>query len=149
MAIRLGIDHLNRRFTGVASGTVTIEDLAAFAKEVLAAKLLSYGKVIDVTDAQAGVTRRELEALAQVLREAQPDVKRGPLALVTHPDRGEFATFFANLEICGRPARVFKSVHDARVWLDELTGANWRPARRTDTSAPLRKNHQPAPRLDH
>jgi len=45
--------------------------------------------------------------------------------------RGEFARIFADLDIDGRPARVFSTIHEARRWLTDLTAGNyWKPARR-------------------
>jgi len=117
MPIRVTIDHFNRVVLGVGDGVLTIPDLVAFGLEVLKAKVVHYGKIIDVAGSEPDFSRTELLAFAQVVREIRTDPARGPLALVVDPKRGELARLFAGLEMEGRPAQVFRSIHDARRWL--------------------------------
>jgi hypothetical protein len=118
--IRLTIDHLNRVVVGVGEGVLTIEDLVTFGLEVLKAKVLPYGKIIDVATCQPGFTEGELRAFAQIAREKVGTTQRGPLALVVDPTRGEMAKFFTNLDLEGRPANVFRSLREARQWMTQL-----------------------------
>ena len=118
--IRLNIDHLNRVVIGVGEGVLTIQDLVAFGLEVLKAKVLPYGKIIDVATSTPGFTEGELRAFAQIAREQVGTTQRGPLALVVDPARGEMAKFFTNLDLEGRPANVFRSLHEARQWMAQL-----------------------------
>ena len=37
--------------------------------------------------------------------------------LVADPARGQFARLFAAMDVDGRPARVFPSIHEARAWI--------------------------------
>lgn len=117
MPIRLAIDHLNRLVVGVGEGVLTIEDLIGFGLGVLEAKVVHYGKIIDVAACQPGFNATELSAFAQIVREREVNSSRGPLALVIDPNRGELARLFASLDIEGRPGTVFRSIHDARQWL--------------------------------
>lgn len=117
MPIRVTIDHFNRVVIGVGDGVLTIPDLVSFGLEVLQAKVVHYGKIIDVAASEPAFTRTELLAFAQVVRETRAGEPRGPLALVVDPQRGEMAKLFTGLEMDGRPAQVFRSIHDARRWL--------------------------------
>lgn len=126
MPIRVTIDHFNRVVIGVGDGVLTIPDLVAFGLEVLQAKVVHYGKIIDVAGSEPAFTRTELMAFAQVLRETQPGSPRGPLALVVDPKRGELAKLFTGLEMQGRPGQIFRSIHDARRWLNSQMRAKER-----------------------
>lgn len=117
MPIRVTIDHFNRVVIGVADGVVTIPDLVAYGLEVLQAKVVHYGKIIDFAVSEPAFTLAELTAFAQVLRETRPDTPRGPLALVIDIKRGDVAKMFVGQEMGGRPAEVFRSIHDARRWI--------------------------------
>jgi hypothetical protein len=121
MPIRVTIDHFNRIVIGVGDGVLTIPDLVAYGLEVLQAKVVHYGKIIDLAGSEPNFTRAELSAFAQVLRETRADAPRGPLALVADPKRGDLAKIFVGLEMGGRRARVFRSIHDARRWLTAQT----------------------------
>jgi hypothetical protein len=117
MPIRVTIDHFNRIVVGVGDGVLTIQDLVAYGLEVLQAKVVHYGKIIDVAGSEPDFSRAELSAFAQVVRETRADTPRGPVALVVDPKRGELARMFIGLEMGGRRAEVFRSIHDARRWL--------------------------------
>jgi hypothetical protein len=117
MPIRVTIDHFNRIVVGVGDGVLTIQDLVAYGLEVLQAKVVHYGKIIDVAGSEPDFSRAELSAFAQVVRETRADAPRGPVALVIDPKRGELARMFIDLEMGGRRAEVFRSIHDARRWL--------------------------------
>jgi hypothetical protein len=117
MPIRVTIDPFNRIVIGVGDGVLTISDLVSYGLEVLQAKVIHYGKIIDLAGSEPAFTRAELSAFAQVVRETRTDAPRGPLALVIDPKRGELAKIFIGFEMGGRRAEVFRSIHDARRWL--------------------------------
>ena len=118
MPIRVTIDPFNRIVIGVGDGVLTISDLVSYGLEVLQANVVHYGKIIDVAGSEPAFTRAELSAFAQVVRETRADVPRGPLALVIDPKRGDLARLFTGMEIAGRPANVFRSIHAARRWMN-------------------------------
>ncbi|MCX7360629.1 MAG: hypothetical protein NTV97_01875 [Alphaproteobacteria bacterium] len=119
MPITQTIDPLARLILGVGSGDITLEDLATFTRDVVQAGLIHYSKLIDIAHCTATFTPEELAAFVTVLREIPAATPRGPLAFVAHRDRDRLARAFAGLDIDGRPARVFDSIHDARKWLRE------------------------------
>ena len=121
MPIRLTINQPERLVLGIARGDVTIGDLAAFTREVAQAGLLHYRKLIDFTDGVPRLSERELEALATVLRDLETARPRGPLAIVASTNHGSFGQFFAEIDSEARPVRVFKSLREARPWLNSFT----------------------------
>ena len=135
MPIRVTIDHFNRVVIGVGDGVLTIQDLVAYGLEILKAKVVHYGKIIDVTACEPGFTVIELTAFVQIVREQAAGQPRGPLALVIDPQRGEMARMFAGFDVDGRPANTFRSLREARVWLarfqaEELAASRSPPPRR-------------------
>jgi hypothetical protein len=128
MPIRVTIDHFNRIVVGVGDGVLTIPDLVAYGLEVLQAKVVHYGKIIDVAASEPNFTQAELSAFAQVVRETRTETKRGPLALVVDPRRGELAKVFTGLDMGGRRAQIFRSIHEARRWLTAQMEAEARDA---------------------
>jgi hypothetical protein len=114
MPIRVTIDHFNRIVIGVGDGVLTIPDLVSYGLEVLQAKVVHYGKIIDVAGSEPAFTRTELSAFAQVVRETRADTLRGSLALVIDPKRGELAKMFVGFEMgAGTPGSFEASTrHD-------------------------------------
>jgi len=120
MPIRLTISHPDRIILGVATGQVTLLDLVGFFREVAESKALHYRKLIDVAAAEPALTREELAAFGERVRAARTERPRGALAIVADSTRGEFARFFTELRTGtdAPPTKVFRSIHDARRWLD-------------------------------
>ena len=120
MPIRLTISHPDRIILGVATDQVTLLDLVGFFREVAESKTLHYRKLIDVAAAEPALTREELAAFGERVRAARTERPRGALAIVADSTRGEFARFFTELRTGtdAPPTKVFRSIHDARRWLD-------------------------------
>ncbi len=119
MPIQLTIYHPDRLVIGRASGRMTFKDFVDFGHEIQNAGLVHYRKLIDVIDAHPGFSEQEFLTMVQMVRAVQTDRRRGVLAFVADPQRGGFAKLFAALSLGERPAKVFKSIHDARKWIAE------------------------------
>ncbi len=121
MPIRLTISHPDRMIVGVATDLVTLFDLVALFREVAESKTLHYRKLIDVISAEPALSREELAAFGERVRQARTERPRGALAIVADSNRGEFARFFTELRsgTDAPPTKVFRSIHDARRWLAE------------------------------
>lgn len=117
MPIRQTIYHPDRVIFGVATGEVTLVDIVGFARAIAEAGLVHYRKILDVAEARPAFTAEELKAFAQYARDYPVPGKRGALAFVTGPATGEFAKLFASIDVAGRPAQLFRSIHDARKWI--------------------------------
>src|SRR5689334_19003728 len=117
MAVRTTFYHPDRLVIGLFEGEMQLKDFLEFALEIRNNKVVHYRKIINVIDAYPKFTEQELLALVQVIRETPVDGPRGAVAIVADPSRGELAKMFSGFEIGGRPARVFRSIHDARKWL--------------------------------
>ena len=119
MPIRLTIFHLDRLIIGIATDKVTLLDLVGFFREIAESNTLHYRKLFDVTGAEPALSKEELAAFGERVRQARTDKPRGALAIVADSARGEFARFFTDLRAGtdAPPTKVFRSIHDARSWL--------------------------------
>lgn len=119
MPIQLTIYHPDRLVIGRATGNMSFAEFVDFGREIQKAGLVHYRKIVDVIDARPAFTEQEFVTMVQLAREVRADRRRGALAFVADPMRGEFAKLFASLDVDGRPAQVFRSIHDARKWIAE------------------------------
>ena len=119
MPIRLTIFHPDRMIIGVATDKVTLFDLVGFFREIAQSNTLHYRKLFAVASAEPALTKEELAAFGERVRQARSDRPRGALAIVADSARGEFARFFSDLRggTDAPPTKVFRSIHDARQWL--------------------------------
>lgn len=121
MPLHLEVFHPDRIAVGVVRGEITLEEYQKFLMEVVAAGLLHYRKLIDVTAAASStVGRDELLAVeARLAAAAQAaNQSRGPLAIVTdRARRSELALVFQEMSSKDRPVGVFRTVREARQWL--------------------------------
>lgn len=119
MPLRTDISPLHRLVLIVATGHVEAEEIVATTRSLAEPRVAGYAKIIDVTQATSGLTRDEVEAVAGLLRAPPGNPSRGPVAFVINPARIGFAHVFADITRDDRPIRLFRSIHEARTWLDE------------------------------
>ena len=117
MPIEKTIHPLDRLVFGVGTGDLTLADLARFTEDIVRERLMHYRKLIDATHCTPAFSEKELSAFVQVLNTIGTDRRRGALAIVVDPKRGEIAHIFAALGMNVRPVQVFRSLHEARKWL--------------------------------
>lgn len=117
MPIRLTVSRPDRLVVGVDSDTITLADLVDFLRELTEGELHRFRKIIDIGLARPALSAEELSQFGQDLREALKDTPRGALAIVAGNEANEMARLFASVPGDGRPAEVFRSIHEARKWL--------------------------------
>lgn len=131
MPVRFQVSHPERTVIGVATGIVTLKDILAFAHELEVQQALGYRKIIDVMSGQAMISEIDLAAYSERLRELPPDKRPyGPIALVTSQENNAISQLFAKLTGQERPAKVFRSIHEARKWLQQMPTAGWATSKR-------------------
>ena len=115
MPIYLEISRLHRTVTIVARGQLMPDEIMGAAKQLFDAQVPQFAKLVDVAGASAEVSPEQVQRIAALLR-GGADVKRGPVAFLVNPDKGEFARAFAATQE-RRPVSLFKSLREARAWL--------------------------------
>jgi hypothetical protein len=140
MPIYLEISRLHRCVTIVARGKIAPDEIMGAAQKLFEARVPEFAKIVDLLDASADVNLEQIDRIATMLRGAS-DVKRGPVAFMVDPKRGEFARAFAATESGERPLSLFKNLREAREWLTQIDAAEQHrpPAESTPWSDPDRE----------
>jgi hypothetical protein len=118
MPVHMDISPLHRLVVMVARGHIAAEEIAATTRRLVDANVPAYAKIIDVSQAKSELTREQVQKVADLLRGAPGDTSRGPVAFVIDPHRIGFADVFADVTRGDRPIQLFKSLHEARAWLE-------------------------------
>jgi hypothetical protein len=124
MPIYMEISRLHRCVTIVARGRILPDEIMGAAQQLFEAQVPQFAKLVDVAAANAEVSPEQIQRIAELLR-GGPDAKRGPVAFLVSPDRGEFARAFAATQ-GARPVSVFKKLREARDWLAQIDEAERR-----------------------
>jgi hypothetical protein len=114
--IYIEMSSLHRTVTIVARGKISPDEIQGAAQQMFASRVPHYAKLVDVSGATTEFTLVQVQAIATLLR-GQPDEKRGPVAFLVDPGRGEFARAFAATQQGQRPVSLFTSLREAREWL--------------------------------
>ena len=140
MPIYLEISRLHRCVTIVARGKIAPDEIMGAGQQLFEAKVPEFAKIVDLLDASGGMTPEQMGRLAMLLRGGS-DIKRGPVAFMVDPNRGEFARAFAATESGERPIHLFKNLRESREWLAKLDADEQRqlPADSTPWSDPDRQ----------
>jgi hypothetical protein len=121
MPLHLEIHRLSRTIVVVTRGEITAEDVDRCAKEIADGNVRHFAKIIDVSTAKSVLTMEQMERVASRLRGGAPT--RGAIAFVVDPDRSEAVQTFADATQSDRPVKLFRSIHDARRWIAEVSDA--------------------------
>jgi hypothetical protein len=140
MPIYMEISRLHRCVTIVARGKIAPDEIMGAAQNLFDAKVPEFAKIVDLLDAHGGLAPEQMGRIATLLR-GESDAKRGPVAFMVDPNRGEFARAFAATEHGERPIHLVKSLREAREWLAQVDAAQeWQPpAESTPWSDPDRQ----------
>jgi hypothetical protein len=115
--IQVDVFHFDRLVVAIGAGDVTLPEYGKFVGDLIQQGLIHYRKIIDVTRTDSSVINPQvLLAFDARLREYNKS-RRGPLAIVTQRDRSEGAFGLKLQTSAERPIEVFRSIHDARVWV--------------------------------
>lgn len=118
MPVHLDISPLHRLVVIVARGHITAEEIAGIKLQIIEASVRTYGKIIDVSQSRTELTREQVRQVADLMRGAPDETSRGPVAFVIDPERIDFAHMFADVTQGERPVQLFRSLHEARAWLE-------------------------------
>ena len=118
MPIRLDVFPPDRLVIGVATDRITVADLVDFLRQMQEGQLHRFRKIIDIANAEPDITPDELARFSEGLRAALKDTPRGAMAIVAHDKTSELARLFSSVTGDGRPVDVFRSIHEARKWLN-------------------------------
>jgi hypothetical protein len=123
MPVYMEISRLHRTVTIVARGTISPDEVRGVAQQLAEANVRSFAKIVEVAGATTEWSPEQVTRVAQLLRGASSE-KRGPVAFIIDPNRDGFPQAFAQQTEGEGAINLFKSLHEARNWLQraERTG---------------------------
>lgn len=118
MPLTFKIDHQERFVTANAKGRVVLKDVEDYFDALMVQDAMPYPKLIDATDAELVASDDDMMMLgARVSAYAAVD-PRGPICLVAvTPEAIDMLRRFTNLGGASRPAKIVRTVDEARKWL--------------------------------
>jgi hypothetical protein len=119
MPIRFTIDHAKRHVEAKAEGETGLQDFEDFLDAVVVQGAMPYRKLFDSRQAIGRLSDDDVMMLGARMSAYTNDLgPRGAIAfIVAGAAPSSFASRVVNLAGSGRPARVFRSVDEARKWL--------------------------------
>lgn len=119
MPIEWTILHAERRVLARTEGKVGLRDIEAYLDDVVVKGAAAYGKLFDAREGSVSGSDDDLMMLAARIRAYASTMPGGPLAIVaTNAEARAFADRYVNLAQADRPVAVFRTVDEARSWLD-------------------------------
>jgi hypothetical protein len=124
MPITWSISPEERLVTVKADGPVTLENAEHYLDALVVNDAMPYRKLVDCTAMQPVVSDEEMMRLGGRMRAYVATLEGGPLAfVVTRPEVLDYVKRYINLVIgATRPVKIFKTVDEARRWLDAQAG---------------------------
>ncbi len=123
MPIAWRILPAERMVVARADGPVTLQDIMDYLDAVIVGDAQPYAKLFDTGTMQLKLTDSEMmELAARMSAYSGAFAEAGPLAFVASTLVTEsFAKRFLNVSSVRRPAKLFRSVEQAKAWLETLT----------------------------
>lgn len=105
-----------------ADGPVTLQDIIGYLDAVIVADAQAYAKLFDTGTMELRLTDDEVMAIgARMSAYSGAFAEAGPLAFVATTLINEaFAKRFLNVSSVQRPAKLFRTVEQAKAWLATL-----------------------------
>jgi hypothetical protein len=123
MPLQWRISRLEHVVLSVAEGTVTRADIEGYLDALEEKGALPYQKIFVAQSGTLDLSASDLSWLSERLAALNDRGPLGPFAVVAAPDRNaDFMRFFTALAGVKRRLRLFRTIHDARRWLDRQRG---------------------------
>ena len=119
MAIRWEALHPEKLLLVTGEGTVTLKEVEVYLDEIVTAGAMPYAKLFDATKVDPKYDDHDIMMLGARMSAYRATMKGGPLAfVVTGGPTYEAIRRYINLTPAERAVAVFKTVPEARAWLD-------------------------------
>jgi hypothetical protein len=124
MPVHWTISHPSRLVIAVAKDEVKVEDIEKYFTGVTTEGAMAYRKIFEIGASAMALSEDNLKGLGQRVVLYAQHGQVGPIAIVAGSDETfSQAQVFAGAATADRPLRIFREMHAARRWLDELDGA--------------------------
>ena len=119
MPVVWNVFHATREVVIFVTGVVLLKEMAECVDGILTPATRSYRKLVDLVEGRLALSREDIAALAEHVRERSESQPMGPVALVVCSDESEQQIrLFDSLSFAERPLEIFRELQAARVWLN-------------------------------
>lgn len=119
MPLRWEILHPEKLVLITGDGVVTLKDVEVYLDDIVTAGAMPYGKLFDATTVVPAHDDHDVMMLGARMSAYSSTLIGGPLAFVTvDTATTTIIERYINLTPAKRPVGVFKTVKEARAWLD-------------------------------
>ena len=121
MPVQWTISQPHRLVIAVASDELSLEDVETYLDGITIADALPFRKIFDTSKATVMLSDADMMSIGARIRAYLKVDKLGPLAIVAVTDRAyRQAKLFEVLAEGDRPVKIFRELHAARQWLDQV-----------------------------
>jgi hypothetical protein len=122
MPVQWTISQPHRLVIAVASDELRLEDVETYLDGITIANALSFRKIFDTSKATMMLTDADMMSIGARIQAYLKIDALGPLAIVAVTDRAyQQAKLFEVLAEGNRPVKIFRELHAARQWLDQVS----------------------------
>jgi hypothetical protein len=122
MPVQWTISQPHRLVIAVASEELRLEDVEGYLDGITIANALPFRKIFDTSKATMMLTDADMMSLGARIQAYLKVDALGPLAIVAVTDRAyQQAKLFEVLAEGNRPVKIFRELHAARQWLDQVS----------------------------
>ena len=122
MPVQWTISQPHRLVIAVASKELRLADIEEYLDGITVANALPFRKIFDTSKATMTLTDADMMSIAARIRAYLKVDTLGPLAIVAVTDRAyRQAKLFEVLAEGDRPVKIFRELHAARQWLDQVS----------------------------
>ena len=119
MPVLWTVSHSSRLVVISVKSAVLLKDMEECVEGIMTPATLSYRKLMDLSEGHLALSREDMVALAEYVREHSGTSPMGALAIMVASDEGEQqARLFESLSVVNRPLKIFRELQAARTWLD-------------------------------
>ena len=122
MPVQWTISQPHRLVIAVASDELKLEDVETYLDGITIANALPFRKIFDTSKATMMLTDADMMSIGARIQAYLKIDALGPLAIVAVTDRAyQQAKLFEVLAEGNRPVKIFRELHAARQWLDQVS----------------------------
>lgn len=122
MPVQWTISQQHRLVIAVASDELKLEDVETYLDSITIANALPFRKIFDTSKATVMLTDADMMSIGARIQAYLKIDALGPLAIVAVTDRAyQQAKLFEVLAEGNRPVKIFRELHAARQWLDQVS----------------------------
>ena len=117
MPVLWAVHHSTRLVVITVNGVIRLKDMEECLEGLMTAAVLSYRKLVDMTEGSPALSREDVLALAERVRQHAGRGTMGALAIVAVSEENERQAQLLG-SLAERPWQIFRELAAARDWLD-------------------------------